>query len=112
LNNYVSIPFGGNARYDQIWDIQGKLYKVQIKRSKLSDDGDAIIFSTGNYSPEEIDGFATFCNGKCYYVPYDKAGKSEVKLRFTLPDGSNPKSIKFAFDYEVERILKIQKPMV
>lgn len=107
LHYYVSIPFGGNARYDQIWDINGKLYKVQIKTSSLTDDGSAIVFKTGKYLSEEIDGFATYCNGKCYYIPYNKASSSEVKLRFTLPENSNPKNIKFAFDYEVERILKL-----
>lgn len=107
LNNYVSLPFGGNARYDQIWDIKGKLYKVQIKTSSLIDDGSAIVFSTGKYDAVEIDGFATFYNDKCYYVPFDKASTKEVKLRFNLPENSNPKNIKFAFDYEVERILSL-----
>ena len=27
----VSIPFGDNARYDLIIDLNGKLYKVQVK---------------------------------------------------------------------------------
>jgi hypothetical protein len=107
LNNYVSIPFGGNARYDQIWDINGKLYKVQIKTSSLADDGSAIVFSTGKYDSSEIDGFATYYNGKCYYIPHDRASTSSVKLRFNLPEGSDPKNIKFAFDYEVERILNL-----
>ena len=107
LNNYVSIPFGGNARYDQIWDINGKLYKIQIKNSKLSDDNSIISFNTGKYEANEIDGFATFCNGKCYYIPLEKASSTEVKLRFNLPENSNPKNIKFAFDYEVERILNL-----
>ena len=107
LNNYVSIPFGGNARYDQIWDINGKLYKVQIKTSKLSEDCSSISFNTGKYDAHEIDGFATFCKGKCYYIPLERASTSEVKLRFNLPENSNPKNIKFAFDYEVERILQL-----
>lgn len=107
LNNYVSLPFGGNARYDQIWDINGKLYKVQIKTSKLSEDCSVISFNTGKYEASEIDGFATFYNGKCYYIPLELASSTEVKLRFNLPKGCNPNSIKFAFDYEVERILNL-----
>ena len=27
----VSLPFGGSDRYDQIWEINGKLLKIQIK---------------------------------------------------------------------------------
>lgn len=107
LNNYVSLPFGGNARYDQIWDINGKLYKVQVKTSSISEDNSFIVFSTGKYESYEIDGFATFYNGKCYYVPVEQASSKEIKLRFTLPKTANPNSIKFAFDYEVERILNI-----
>jgi hypothetical protein len=107
LHYYISIPFGGNARYDQIWDINGKLYKVQIKTSNISDDGSVISFNTGKYDASEIDGFATFFNGKCYYIPYEKTSTKEVKLRFNLPENSNPKNIKFAFDYEVERILQL-----
>lgn len=33
LNVQVSIPYGDRARYDQIWDIHGKLLRVQIKHS-------------------------------------------------------------------------------
>ena len=31
LGYSVSIPFGDKDRYDQIWDINGKLIKVQVK---------------------------------------------------------------------------------
>lgn len=97
LHYYVSIPFGGNARYDQIWDINGKLYKVQIKTSNISDDGSVISFNTGKYDSSEIDGFSTFFNGKCYYIPHEKASSKEVKLRFNLPENSNPKKYKVRF---------------
>lgn len=107
LHFYVSIPFGGNARYDQIWDINGKLYKIQVKTSNISEDGSVISFKTGKYESHEIDGFSTYFNGKCYFVPVDKASSNEVRLRFNLPENSNPKNIKFAFDYEIERILNL-----
>ena len=31
LGYQISIPFGDRERYDQIWDIHGKLLKVQVK---------------------------------------------------------------------------------
>jgi hypothetical protein len=34
LGYSVSIPFGDKDKYDQIWDINGKLIKVQIKTSR------------------------------------------------------------------------------
>ena len=50
----VSLPFGDKERYDQIWDIKGRLYRVQIKTSRWMD--------------VEHSGFAfncyTVCNGK------------------------------------------------
>ena len=45
LGYQVSIPFGDRERYDQIWDINGKLLKIQVKTSRLSDDSSYIIFS-------------------------------------------------------------------
>lgn len=107
----VSLPFCGNERYDQIWDVNGKLYRVQIKHSSISDDRSYISFNTtsnSKYTEDEIDGFATYCNGKLYYIPFGSTpiGKT-VKLWFTCPSNSNSKQIKFAFDYELENFFKI-----
>ena len=79
LGYQVSIPFGDRERYDQIWDINGKLLKVQVKTSRSVDN--AIKFScrsshrkegkciNSKYTSDEIDCFATFWDGKCYLVP-------------------------------------------
>ena len=40
----VSIPYGDNSKYDFIADVNGKLYKVQVKTSSLKDEN-AILFS-------------------------------------------------------------------
>ena len=45
LGYQVSIPFGDRERYDQIWDIKGKLLKIQVKTSRLSKDSSYIIFA-------------------------------------------------------------------
>ena len=80
LHYYVSIPFGGNARYDQIWDINGKLIKVQVKTARWkTSEQKAIIFkckSTSNgkdhkYTKDEIDFFATYWENQCYLIPVE-----------------------------------------
>lgn len=108
LGVIISIPYGDCARYDQIWDIDGKLLRVQVKTSSILDDESGISFpgknTAGKYTNDQIDGIATFYDGKCYFVPIDDCS-NEIKLRFTLPKNSQVEHVKFAYDYEVNRIL-------
>lgn len=110
LGAIISTPYGDCARYDQIWDINGHLIRVQVKMSSLLEDESGIVFSgkntAGKYTNDQIDGIATFYEGKCYFVPIDDCS-NEIKLRFTLPKNSQVEHIKFAYDYEVERVLNI-----
>lgn len=115
LGYQVSIPFGDRERYDQIWDINGKLLKVQVKTSRLIDDN-AIKFSCFSshrkegksiktkYTSDEIDYFATFWNNKCYLIPIAETS-NEKTLRFAPPKNGQIKGISFAKDYEVEEVL-------
>ena len=106
----VSIPFGGHERYDQIWDINGKLLRVQIKKSSLLDDGSGFQFAgkntAGKYTADQVDGIATIHDGKCYFIPIDQCSNI-IRLRYTIPNNANVKQTKFAYDYELKRILKI-----
>lgn len=113
LGYSVSIPFGDKDRYDQIWDIEGKLLKIQIKTSHWKDESQtAILFkcrsiSNGTqhrYSKDEIDYFATMWQGKCYLVPVEECSV-EKTLWFDKPKNGCSKC-KFAKDYLVEEILK------
>ena len=115
LGYQVSIPFGDRERYDQIWDINGKLLRVQVKTSHSTDN--AIKFScrsshrkegkciNSKYTSDEIDYFATFWNGKCYLVPVEETS-TEKRLRFEPPKNGQTKGITFAKDYLVEEVLK------
>lgn len=118
LGYQVSVPFGDRERYDQIWDIRGKLIRVQVKTASLVDNQDtAIKFScrssqrskgkTKNtrYSKDEIDYFATTWNGKCYLVPVEETSTEKV-LRFDPPKNGQLKGITFAHYYEVEEMLQ------
>jgi hypothetical protein len=114
LGYSVSVPFGDKDRYDQIWDINGKLLKVQIKTaSSVDEQNSAIVFScrsvsngkAHSYSKEDIDFFATYWNGKVYLIPIEECS-SQKKLRFFSPNSNQVKRINWAKDYEIEEVLK------
>lgn len=110
----VSIPFGDKDRYDQIWDINGKLLKIQIKTSHLytKNTGKAIEFKTTgtsngrttSYTKNDIDYFATFWEGQVYVVPVEETSSKKV-LRFEA--ATNHPSICWAKNYTVEEVLGI-----
>lgn len=114
----VSIPFGDRERYDQIWDINGKLLKIQVKTSHpVDNEENGIIFSCrsntrvqgkikhSRYTANEIDYFATFWKGQCYMVPISETSTDKT-LRFNPPKNGQRKGISFAKDYTVEEVLK------
>lgn len=107
----VSIPFGDKERYDQIWDINGKLLRVQIKTSHpRRAGGDAIEFNcysipngkTLIYTKVEIDCFATIWEDKVYLVPIEECSTEKV-LWF---NSSNPRCKSFAKNYLLEERIK------
>lgn len=118
LGYQVSIPFGDRERYDQIWDISGKLIRVQVKTSHLIDDGSAISFSCRSsqrrdgkcihtrYTKNEIDYFATIWDHQCYLIPVEETSIEKI-LRFKPPKNGQIKGITFAKDYRVEEVLKV-----
>lgn len=109
----VSLPFGDKDRYDQIWDINGKLFKVQVKTSKWTDEKHtAIVFNCYTvcngkkhlYVDGEVDLFATMCNGQLYVVPKNECSTLK-KLRFSSEQANLP-NINWAKDYTFEEVLK------
>lgn len=112
LGYSVSLPYGDKDRYDQIWDINGKLLRIQIKTSRWkNDDHKAIIFNTRStyrnqqhrYSKEEIDYFATIWEEQVYIVPVEQCS-IEKTLWFEKP--KNGCQVAFAKNFIVEEVLK------
>ena len=113
----VSIPYGDNAKYDFIADVDGKLLKIQVKTSSQKNEGVAIHFSCRSthvnckgvinekYSANDIDFFATYWNNQCYLVPI-KECSTEKTLRFVPPASGQLKGISFATDYELAKQLQ------
>lgn len=118
----VSIPFGDKDRYDQIWDINGRLLKIQIKTSswKNVDKKDAFSFKTcsiyarhngykaNTYSQKDIDFFATIVEGQVYVVPVNECGSASKILRFSS-DSKQKKNINWASNYTFEKIIENKK---
>lgn len=113
LGYSVSIPFGDKDRYDQIWDINGKLIKIQIKTSHWKNNNqNAFLFkckSTSNgkdykYTENDIDYFATMWNNQCYLIPVQECS-TEKTLWVTQGIGFN-KNCRMASEYLVEEVLK------
>ena len=111
----VSIPFGDKERYDQIWDINGKLFRIQIKTARPNDEQiNSIVFNcrttysrktgskTHHYNKNEVDFFATFWDNVCYLIPLDECGDKKV-LRFLSKQ--NSPNISWAKDYEFDNII-------
>lgn len=114
LGYSVSIPFGDKDRYDQIWDINGKLIRVQVKTaSPIDEEASGIQFSGRSisngkshlYTENDIDYFATYWNEKVYLIPVNECSHSK-KLRFFNNKSHQVNGINWAKDYEVEEVLK------
>lgn len=117
LGYSVSIPFGDKDRYDQIWDINGKLLRIQIKTARINEkeknlQNSSIRFNCKSiingkirkYSKKEIDYFATYWENKVYLIPVEECSIEKV-LRFTSSQPNQP-NINWAKNYEFEEVIK------
>lgn len=112
----VSLPFGDKDRYDQIWDINNKLIRVQVKTCRPIDDNvSGIIFNcrttyqkkdgckTHHYTDEEIDYFATYWENQVYLIPVSECSDKKT-LRFSSK--INLQNISWAKNYIFEEVIK------
>lgn len=111
LGYSVSIPFGDKDKYDQIWDINNKLLRIQVKTARWkNDEHTGIVFncysvSNGKkhqYTKQDIDYFAVHWDNKCYLLPVEVC--SSNKTLWLIPK-NNP-SCCLAKDYILEEVLK------
>lgn len=114
----VLTPYGDCERYDFVVDINGYLYKIQVKSANDNhiDEG-YIEFKTANkttkngkfvkhpYTIDEIDYFMTSYNNKCYLIPVSECSTSDKRLRFAPPKNGQIKGITFAESYELEKVV-------
>lgn len=115
----ISKPILDNARYDLLLDYNNKIYKIQIKTSRWSKEGETIVFNCksqhsvadGNkimkYSPDEIDYFMTEWNNQFYLIPC-KEEKVQFTLRLCDPNNNARfvKDLHWAKDYLALEVIK------
>lgn len=118
LGYQVSIPYGDRARYDQIWDINNKLLRVQVKTAHLDDNCNTLSINchttnraegrTKNrrYTKDEIDCIATYFNNRCYCIPIESVPSRSIKLRINPTSNNQQNGIHLLNDYLVEFFLE------
>ena len=114
----VSTPYGDNGRYDLIVDVNGNLFRIQVKTASLWYDSNGepsgIKFSCKSarintkesyvkrYTKEEIDYFATFWNHQAYVIPVEQTSSEKVIHFFESKNNQNDR-ISFLEDYTVQK---------
>lgn len=112
----VSQPLVSDSRYDFIVDIKGQLLRIQVKTGTIKEDGAYIEFATStshtntsgtinkSYSADEIDYFATICNGECLVIKVTECGVRAQRLRLQPTKNGQVIGIKFAKDYTIDKM--------
>ena len=118
LGYNVLTPYGDCERYDFVADVNGKFVKIQVKSSKVSDDGTKFSFSTASthysdgkcvhhsYSKEDIDYFATVYNNQIYLIPVEECSSRLQSLRLISTKNGQTRGVKWAKDYRLEEVIK------
>lgn len=122
LGIQVSIPYGDHARYDQIWDVNGKLLKIQIKKCNLKNGCIEINCKSSTrkcgeivnkrYTKEEIDYLVTYYNDKCYIIPVEQLPSRVKTLRLEKPNNNQQIGISYAEDYELSKFIENNASLV
>lgn len=114
----VAFPFGDNARYDMIIDIDGELKKVQVKYSDSSSDNDSFncrCVSSKNHTTNktldkytnDVDYFVFYLAeiDVCCIVPIEVIGNRTVfTLRNSIPKNNQVKGVNFIKDYTFDKL--------
>ena len=106
-------PVGEGGRYDMIFEIDERLWRIQCKWAPRQ--GDVIVlrcyssrrnrdgFLRRKYRPGEFDAFAAYCpeNETCYLLPYaDFSGRTEIHLRLGACKNNQRVGVNWAKEYE------------
>ena len=118
----VSFPFGDNARYDLVAEINGKLNKIQIKYSGSITENDSYVCklqSSKNHTTnktldsyeQDVDYMAFYIADIdiCCLIPITLLlGKTQIILRTTKPKNNQTKGIHFVSDFTFDKILCVE----
>jgi hypothetical protein len=118
LGVVVLRPFPENRRYDLVFDIGGRLARVQCKWGALRSDLVVTRTSTSRhtprgyvrttYSPDEIDAIAIWCDPlkQCFLMPIEElAGQSYLHLRIAPSRNNQRVGVRMAEDYDLAKMI-------
>ena len=118
LGVFVLTPVQEGRRYDLVFDIAGRLFRVQCKWGRLK--GDVVVVSTRTcrhtprgyvrttYSADEVDLVAVYCAAlkRCFLLPIEEVAESwGVHLRLTPARNNQKALIKMAEDYDLDKMI-------
>jgi antitoxin (DNA-binding transcriptional repressor) of toxin-antitoxin stability system len=108
-------PLTEHERYDLVFELGGRFWRVQCKSARLAPTGDFLIVSTRRcrrvasgqvsrtYTEEEVDLFGAYSDdlNRCFLFPISiAAGISAVQLRLTPPRNGQRACVNLAEDFE------------
>ncbi len=116
----VSFPFGDNARYDLVVEINVELKKIQIKYTENSTENNSYrckcassTYHTNNKGCQtyvnDVDFIALYIDDidTCCLIPIEEVGsKRSIYFRNSIPKNNQTKGIKFVWDYTFDKIIK------
>ena len=115
-------PIVDGGRYDFVFDVGGRLLRVQCKSAPLR-RGAIVVravtcrrapegFRRGGYSPSEVDVIAAYCPElqRCFAVPIrDFGGSSSFQLRLGPARNGQRAGLHFADDYVLGAIAQLEE---
>lgn len=111
----VSLPFGDNQRYDLLMDVEGVIYKVQVKTANFKTDYfEFKTASTNNLTGErrdyknEIDYFITYCHemNDLFLVPIHITPSRLMTLRINPSKNNQSKNIFWAKHFQIDEMMR------
>lgn len=127
----VSLPFGGQERYDLIVDLKGQLFRAQVKSAQRPPEkggqvlrvctetkciahqhtrlADKTIYNKSKpYTSNEIDVLIAvdLPNKQAYWIPVEEfEGQRTLSLRTISTENKVRKNIRWAQTYEIEQVI-------
>ena len=114
LGVFVLRPLVEGRRYDLLFDVDHRLFRVQCKWAPRRRNVIAVHLNScrltpggyvrSTYDATEIDVVAVYCQElkRCYWLPIDKvAGRTGIHLRLAPAANNQEAAINYAADYEL-----------
>ena len=112
-------PIREGGRYDMIFDVAGRLLRIQCKYAPLKNDvvlircrrarrtADGLL--QRGYTADEIDAFAAYCSelDRSFFLPMEHCrGRLAIQLRVSPPRNNQAVGIEWADDFDFAATLR------